>query len=121
MRTFLFIDYIICTFRSTVHFILTDQLIHHMEGIYSYRIAGHFRYLAPQSPQQKCSWVLIFVFQHQETTPTNSFACEISVHGSFIQVLIFALTALPSKNAICTSPHEHFPLFSITIIIITRR
>ncbi len=40
---------------------------------------------------------------NKETTPTNSFACEIPVRGSFIQVLIFALTALPLKNAICTS------------------
>ena len=38
-----------------------------------------------QSPQQKCLWVLIFAFQCQETTPTNSFACEIPVRGSLSQ------------------------------------
>ncbi len=38
-----------------------------------------------QSPKQKCSWVLIFMFQCQETTPTNSFAYEIPVRGSLSQ------------------------------------
>ena len=51
-----------------------------------------------QSTQQIFSWVLIFALQCQETTPTNSFACKIPVHGKFISVLRFALAALPSKN-----------------------
>ncbi len=38
-----------------------------------------------QSPKQKCLWVLIFAVQCQETTPTNSFACEIPVRGSLSQ------------------------------------
>ena len=48
-----------------------------------------------ESPQ-KIFAVVIFAFQCQETTPTTSFAW---VRGSFSQFLIFALTALPSKNA----------------------
>ncbi len=67
-----------------------------------------------QSPQQKFSWVLIFAFQCQETTPTNSFACENTGAWEFIPVLIFALTTLPSKNAkFCT--HENFPLYGTQI------
>ncbi len=46
-------------------------------------------------------------YQCKETTPTNRFACEI-LHGYF---LIWALTALPSKNAkLCTD----FLLYSIS-------
>ncbi len=60
-----------------------------------YRIADNFRYLAP-ALSRNCSWVRIFAVQCQETTPINSFACEILVHGS---LSLFMLTALPSKNA----------------------
>ncbi len=67
---------------------LTDRFTHLFLShtfVYHKIIAGNFRrctfslYAWLQSPQQKCSWVLVFAFQCQETTPTNSFACEISL------------------------------------------
>ena len=56
------------------------RLIYHTVCIYC--IAGNFRYLAPER-SAKIFMDLIFAFQSQETTPINSFACEILVRGSF--------------------------------------
>ncbi len=68
-----------------------------------------------QSPQQKCSWVLIFAFQCQETTPTNNLHVKIPVRGSLSRLLFSCycmhacMHALSSKNTKkCCTPRK-FP------------
>ena len=68
-----------------------------------YRIMGNFRYLAPKASVEIFVGFLISAFQYQfnakKPHPPIAFACEIAVHAwEFIPLLIFALTALSSKN-----------------------
>ena len=73
-----------------------------------------------QSPQQKCSWVLIFAFQCRETTPTNSFACEIPV-SAWGSVLIITVTALPSKNVKFCTPRKFPAIIMVLHVIIQHK
>ena len=56
----------------------------------------------------------LFAFQCQETTPTNSFACENTDAWKFIPVLIFVLLLCPQKTR-NIAPQEIFPLQCIYI------
>ncbi len=70
-----------------------------------------------QSPQQKLLWVLIFVVQCQETTPTNSFTFEISVCGSLSQ---FSFSRYCSALEKCEILHPtKFPVHVSSLIFST--
>ncbi len=71
------------------------QLISEVIPVYSGKFSQvHIFAIWLQSPQQKCSWVIIFAVRCLETTPTNS-VCPRKMRN-------FA-------------PHEHFSLYSIRL------
>ncbi len=68
-------------------------------------------YIIVCAAEEKFSWVLIFAVQCQETTPTNSFACEITSAWEFIPVLIFVLLLFCPRKTRKFAPHENYPLY----------
>ena len=59
---------------------------------------------------------LIFAFQYQEITPTNSFACEIPVHGP---VLISGILSALEKRASRKFPAVRYGMLVCLFVILT--